>query len=218
MFGRKLYKNILEGWPDLVDLRMANPGVAKFFIDLCALDVFIDQQMHRLTKHRGAADPSKLTHRLKRRRHMIAGHIEPPRSGRIDLGHLLQLIRLPAHYKLGHVNVTDMIATFRFVHVMRRHKKRHPLARKFEEQIPELAPRHWVDSRGWLVEKKHGGLVHERAGHGEALAPASGKLRRAPADERLEMRCLDHFVATLFQFFIAQAVKFAGKDEILING
>ena len=97
MFGRKLDKNILEGRPDLVDFRMANPGVAKFFVDLRALDVFIDQQMHRLTKHRRAAHATKLTHRLKRRRHMIAGHIESSRSGRIDLGHLLQLVRLPAY-------------------------------------------------------------------------------------------------------------------------
>ena len=111
-----------------------------------------------------------------------------------------------------------MVAPLRFIHVVRRHEQSHPLPGKFEEQIPEFAPCHRVDSCGWFIEKKHGGLMHERAGHGQALAPASGKLRRAPADERLEMRCLDHFVATLFQFFIAQAVKFAGKDEILING
>src|SRR5206468_835420 len=132
-------------------------------VDLCALDVFIDQQMHRLTKHRRAAHPTKLTHRLKRRRYMIAGHIEPSRPRRIHIGHLLQFVRLTAHDKLGHVDVTDMITAFRLVHVMRRHKKRHACACEFEEQIPKLAPRHRVDSGGWFVEKKHCGLVHERA-------------------------------------------------------
>jgi hypothetical protein len=43
MFSRKLDKNIFEGRPDLVNFRMANTGAAEFFIDVCALDTFIDK-------------------------------------------------------------------------------------------------------------------------------------------------------------------------------
>ena len=43
MFSRKFDKNIFEGRPDLVNFRMANTGAAEFFVDLCALDTFIDK-------------------------------------------------------------------------------------------------------------------------------------------------------------------------------
>ena len=84
-----------------------------------------------------------------------------------------------------------MRAALRFIHVMRRHKQRHPLAGKFEEQIPQLAPGHRIDTRRRLVEEKNARLVHERASHGQPLPPATGEQARAAVEVRLEMRQLD---------------------------
>ena len=46
MFGRKLDKDIFERRTDFVDFRMTDPDAAQLLVDLCALDVFIDKQMH----------------------------------------------------------------------------------------------------------------------------------------------------------------------------
>ena len=72
-----------------------------------------------------------------------------------------------------------MRAALRFIHVMRGDKKRHPLPGEFEEQIPQLATRDRIDSGGRFVEEEDGRFVHERASHGEALAPAAGEKRGA---------------------------------------
>ena len=82
MFSRELDKHIFQGRPDFVNFRMANASTAQLFVNLCALDTFIDKQMHRLTKHRRAAHARKLMHRMESRRHMIAHYIEPSRPRR----------------------------------------------------------------------------------------------------------------------------------------
>ena len=80
---------------------------------------------------------------------------------------------------------------------MRGDEKRHALPGEFEKQIPQFAPRDRIDARRRFVEKQHGRLVHERAGHGQPLPPAAGEQRRAPVEVRFEMRKRDQFVATL---------------------
>ena len=90
-----------------------------------------------------------------------------------------------------------MRAAFGFVHVMRGDEERHALPGEFEKQIPEFAPRDRIDARGRLIEKENGRLVHERAGHGEALPPAAGEQRGAAVEIRFEMGERDQFVAAL---------------------
>src|SRR6266496_2378030 len=89
MFRRKLDKHIFERRADLLNLGVTDPDATQLFIDLCALDAFIDQQVHRLSKDRSAAHTTKLMHGMEGLRHMVASHIEPPRPWRIDLGHFL---------------------------------------------------------------------------------------------------------------------------------
>src|SRR5438093_9468103 len=86
MFGRKLDKHVFERRADFVDLGVTDSDLTQLFVDLCALDTFINEQMHRLTENRGTAHAAKLMHGMESRRHVIASHIEPPCSGRIHLG------------------------------------------------------------------------------------------------------------------------------------
>src|SRR4029434_6220947 len=109
-----------------------------------------------------------------------------------------------------------MITPLRLGHVMRCHKKGHAFAGERKEQVPKLATRDRIDSSRWLIEKKHGWLVHERAGHRQTLTSASCKQSRAPADVRFEMRDRDQLIASVIQLSPAQAVKFAGENEIFI--
>src|ERR1700730_14990005 len=111
-----------------------------------------------------------------------------------------------------------MRTAFGLVHVMGGNEERHSLSREFEEQIPELTPRDGIDAGGGLIEKKDRRFVHERASHREALAPATGKERGAPAQVRLEMRYCDQIVAAAFQFAIGKTVEFTGENQVLVHG
>ena len=157
-------------------------------------------------------------HRAQRHRDVIAGHVQPPRSWRADLRHLFQFVGLAADDQLRVVNVADVRAAFRFVHVMSGDEKRHPLAGELEKQIPQLAPRDRIDTGRRFVEKQHRRFVHERARHRQALSPAAGKESRAAIEVRLEMRDRDKIVAAPFQFAVGKAVKFAGENEVLVHG
>ena len=89
VFRRKFDKNIFERRPNLMNFHVADTGAVQLFFNVRALDAFIDKQMHRLTKHSRAPHAAELMNSLKRRRDMIAGHIEPPCPRRIHLRHLL---------------------------------------------------------------------------------------------------------------------------------
>jgi len=98
------------------------------------------------------------------------------------------MIRLAADNELGHVDVTHVRATLRFVHVMSCHKERHAFTGELEEQIPQLTPRHRVNSGRWLVEKQDGWLAHLGGRPGEPLPPAAGNM--AARRSRYGSRCV----------------------------
>src|SRR5207244_7845761 len=127
----------------------------------------------------------------------IACNVELARSRRVYVWDSFQLIGLTAYDHFRHVDVAHMIAALGFVHVMRCHEKRHAFTSEREEQIPEFAPGDGVDACGGLIEKENARSVHERASHGEPLAPATRKLASTPVDVRLEMRRGNHLVAPL---------------------
>src|SRR6266481_4955732 len=62
--------------------------------------IFIDQQMHRLTKDCGRTNKRQLSQCLQANSDMIAGHVNAPRIGRIHYRQLFELIRLPANDQL----------------------------------------------------------------------------------------------------------------------
>src|SRR5207249_5177059 len=92
MFGRKLNKHIFERRTYFANLGMIDADFAQLFVYLGALDSFIDQQMHRLTEHRGTAHSAHFVHRAQRRGHMIASHVEPARSGRLYIRQFFWLV------------------------------------------------------------------------------------------------------------------------------
>src|SRR5262249_8726066 len=96
--------------------------------------------------------------------------------------------------QLAVVDVGQMTATLGFIHVMRRHKKRDPLSRELEQQIPELAARNWIDSRSWFIEKKNCRLMHQGASKGETLLPSSGEAASQPVYIFLELVGCDRFI------------------------
>src|SRR5439155_21508250 len=99
MLGRKLDKHVLERRADYMNLDMTNPDFEQLSLNLCSLDVFIDQQMHRLAKNGSAADSAPLVHGMQCRGHMIASHIEPARSRRIYLLQVSYVVRRTGYHQ-----------------------------------------------------------------------------------------------------------------------
>ena len=116
------------------------------------------------------------------------------------------------------MNVTDVRATFRFVHVVGGDEEGHAKAGKFEEQIPQLAPRNRINAGSRFVEEQNGGVVHERTGHGQALAPAAGKERGATSEIGLEMGKRDQLFHALFERGAREAVEPAIELQVFVHG
>ena len=147
-----------------MNLGMRDADFAQLFLDLRALDCFIDQQMHRLAEDCGAAHSGHLVHgmrapRSRDRKSRQAG------AFRVDLPPAVASARLACrHHQFRQVNVADVIAALGFVHVMGGHEQRDPFTGELEKQIPQLAAGDWIDARGRLIEEKHTRPVHsERA-------------------------------------------------------
>ena len=156
-----------------MNLGMSDADFAQLFLNLRALDCFIDEQMHRLTEDCGAADSGHLVHGVEGCGYVIAGHVKPARSGWIHVRQFFQIVGLTAHDQFRQVDVADMIAALGFIHVMGRHEQRHAFTGELEKQIPQLAPRDRIDAGGRLIEEDDARLVHERGGEREALLPAA---------------------------------------------
>ncbi len=90
-------KDIFKRWADFVNLGAAAPHGAQLLLDLCTLNMFLDQQVHRLAKDSGALHAFELSHRLQRRRQMIAGDVKPASPGRAHIRQLFQLVGLAAN-------------------------------------------------------------------------------------------------------------------------
>src|SRR5262249_33482228 len=87
----------------------------------------------------------------------------------------------------GALDESDAIAPGRLVHVRRRDDDREPRGFQAAEEVPELAPRHRVDSRRRLVEKQHLRTMNERAAEGELLLHAAREGAGATVLELLDL-------------------------------
>src|SRR3954469_20958686 len=101
-----------------------------------------------------------------------------------------------------------MRAALGLIHVVGGNEKRHPLPGEFEEQVPEFAARHRIDAGGGFIEEQDRGVMHERAGHGEPLAPAAGQKSGSSVEIWLKVRKRYEFVPPSLQFALGKAVEF----------
>src|ERR1044071_4698923 len=103
------------------------------------------------------------------------------------------------------MDVPDVRATFRFIHIMRRDEQRHALRGELEKQVPQFAPCDWIDSGSGFVQEQNGWFVHQCASHREALPPTTRKFGGASLQVRFQMSYIDQFVFTVLQVFSAQS-------------
>src|SRR5438477_5858620 len=101
---------------------------------------------------------------------------------------------------------------------MRGHEHRYAAAGELEQQVPQLAPRDRIDSRGRLVEEQHARPMHERRGEREALLPPAGKRGGEPVAIRSDVRQLDCPLLSLAPFGAFQPIDRAEEVEVLVDG
>src|SRR5687768_632072 len=73
-------------------------------------------------------------------------------------------------------DVSEPMAAFGFVHVMRSDQKGEPLAGQLMNVLPEFATRLGIDAGSRFVEQQQFGLVDQASRQSEPLLPAAGKL------------------------------------------
>src|SRR6266550_3174818 len=120
--------------------------------------------------------------------------------------------------ELAEINVGYVAAALGFVHVVGGDEEGDAVAGKLEEEIPELAARDGVDASGGFVEEKKRGLVQHGAAEGEALLPATGKLRSQAIQIGCEAVELDNFVDAALQARGLQAVDTAVELQVFRDG
>src|ERR1041384_8289012 len=100
MFRRQGNENVFERRTDFVDLRTVDPDAAKLFVDLLATNALVHEKVHRLPEDGCIQHALHFAHRAQRNRDVIAGDVEPTRSGWADFRHSLQVVGLAANNQL----------------------------------------------------------------------------------------------------------------------
>src|SRR5205085_6933336 len=118
MFFTEGYKYILQRWANLMNVDLADTGLAERGFDLFWPYAILDQEVHRLAKHGCAAHAIHFMRGFERTGHVITGHVQSPRSGRAYFGQFFEVVRFAANDQFRHVDVAHVIAPFGFIHVM----------------------------------------------------------------------------------------------------
>src|SRR5262249_2917482 len=124
---------------------------------------------------------------MKCRGRVIASDVAPAGSGWAHVRAFLQIVTVSAPGQFRPADVPHMIATSRLIHVMSGHEKRHAFPSELEQQVPQFAPRDWIDTGGRFIKEEHTRPVHERASHRQSLTPATGELGSTSVDIRLQV-------------------------------
>ena len=109
-----------------------------------------------------------------------------------DARQSLQFPRCPVGNDFAVVDVGNMAAAFRLIHVMRCDKKRHSLPAKVKQLIPQGAPCHRVDACRRLIKKQDFRPVNQRTTERQPLLPAAGEFPRQPMTVESQLLRLHH--------------------------
>ena len=143
------------------------------------IDVIVDQRVNRIARKLWRCEcPASV--RAIRSACVTCGVVISTRYRSLGphFGKFAQGIRRAIGDQLAVINVSDVAATFRFIHVMRRDEKRDAMAGEFEKQIPKLSARDGIDASGRFVEEEQLWLVQHGAAKRHPLLPSARKFPR----------------------------------------
>src|SRR5437879_4169853 len=176
--------------------------------------MIFDECMDGLAEDGGTADAGNLARQTERARDFRRGDFNAQCALRLNVGELAERIGRAVGNQLAVINVGYVAAALGFVHVVSGDEEGDAMTGKLEEEIPELAARDRVDAGGGLVEEKKGRLVQHGAAEGEALLPATGKLRGQTSQIGCQAVELNNFFDAALQARGLQAVDAAVKLQV----
>src|SRR5579863_2483387 len=186
MLVGELDENVFETRLKRANFPNGNAILPELLAQIVQVEMIFDERVNGLSKNRGAANPGNLPRESQGPGHLRRGDLDAFGAVRLDVGQFAQRVRRAVRDELAIVDVSNVAAAFRFIHVMRGDKKRDAVAGKLKEEIPKLAARDGIDPGGGLVKEKKLGLVQHGATQREPLLPAAGKLRGQPIEIRAE--------------------------------
>jgi len=190
----------------------------ELFAEIVKIEPVFDQRMNGLAEDRRAADAGEVTREAQRASDLGRRDFDSQRAGRLDVGKLPKGIGRAVGDQFAVVNVGNVAAALGFVHVVRGDEEGDAVARKLEEQIPELASRNGIDACSGLIEEKESRLVQHGATEGEALLPSARKLRGQAIQIGLQAVELDDFFHAALEPRGLQTVDTAVELQILLDG
>src|SRR5713226_8356654 len=211
-------KDVFEAGSERTNFCDGDAVSQELSAEIVEIEMVLDERVDGLTENGGAADAGEVTRESERARDFRCGDFNAQRAGRLNVREFTQRIGRAVGDELAVINVGDVAAALGFVHVMGGDKKSDAMAGKLEEEIPELAARDGINTRGGLVEEKKCRLVQHGAAEGEALLPATGKLRGQAIQIGCEAVDLDNFVDAALQARWLQAVNAAVELQVFRDG
>src|SRR6266705_1793627 len=180
--------------------------------------MILDERVNGLAENRGATNAGEMAREAERARDFGSGDFHAQRAVGLHVRKLAKGIGRAVGDELAVINIGDVAAALGFVHVVRGDEERDAVPGKLEEKIPELAARDGIDAGGGFVEEKKLRLVQHRAAKGEALLPATGKLRGQAIQIRFEAIELHNFVDASLEPRGLEAVDAAVELQVFRDG
>jgi hypothetical protein len=178
----------------------------------------VDERMNGLTKNCGAADTGNSASGAESLCDVGCSDFDAIGSVRVHVGKFAKSVRSAVSNDFAKIDVGNVIAALRFVHVVGGHEKSDAVSGEFEEKVPELAASDGIDAGGGFVEKNQGRFMEHGATESKTLFPATGELGGEAIQIRPKTVDLDDFIHAPTEMVIGKAIDAAVKSQIFRNG
>src|SRR5258707_492674 len=218
MFVGEFDEYVFERRSERADFRDDDALFPQLFAEMVEVEIVVDERVDGLAEDCGAADARESTGDAQGSSYFGGSDFHSIGARGVHVGQFAQGIWRAVGDELAVINVGDVAAALGLIHVVRGDEKRDAVSGELEEQIPELAARDGVDSRGRFVEENQFWFVQHGTTESEALFPTTGKLRGEAIQVRAEAVELDNVVHAVAKTIVGEAVNAAVEREIFRDG
>src|SRR6266404_5876071 len=171
----QLDENILEARLKRANFTDSDSILEELLAKVVEVEMFFDERMNGLAENRGAANAGELPGEAQGARYFRRRDFNALGARGLHVRKLAERIGSAVCDELAVIDVGNVTAALRFVHIVRGDEERYAVTGELEEEIPQLAACDRVDAGGRLVEEQELGLVKHGAAEGQSLLPSAGK-------------------------------------------
>src|SRR5882724_8553325 len=142
----QFYEHVFEAGSQRANLTDRNSVLEELRAEIIEVETIFDERVNRLAEDRGATNSGELASQAQGAGDFRRGDFNSLGALRLHIGKLAQGIGSAIGYEAAEINVGDVAAPLRFVHVMGGDEESDAVAGELEEKIPKLAARDGIDS------------------------------------------------------------------------